>query len=190
MVTKIRDVMLDLNLVDIWRLGNSEKRYTWKQNKPLVQRRLEYWLINDDFKDDVDNTGIIYAIKTVVLQVNSVEKQPTGPSYWKFNQSSLLQDGELANSQKQGIIKLIGKKNKDKRYVANWRPISLLNVDVKIASKAVTVRLEKVLSDLISADQCAHVEGVNIFDALRTIGDMTIQSYTISPVSWWDIESV
>ena len=56
--------------------------------------------------------------------------------------------------KKQGIIKLIEKKNKDKRYVANWRPISLLNVDVKIASKAITLRLEKVLSDLISADQC------------------------------------
>ena len=48
--------------------------------------------------------------------------------------------GELANSRKQGIIKLIEKKNKDKRYVANWRPISLLNVDVKIAYKAITLR--------------------------------------------------
>jgi len=41
---------------------------------------------------------------------------------------------EVANSQKQGIIELIEKKSKDKRYIANWRPISLLNVDVKIAS--------------------------------------------------------
>ena len=82
----------------------------------------------------------------------------------------------MANSQKQGIIKLIEKKNKDKRYVANWRPISLLNVDVKIASKDITLRLEKVLSDLISADQCAHVEGMNISDAVRTIGD--IMDYT------------
>ena len=49
-----------------------------------------------------------------------------------------FENGELANSQKQGIIKLIEKKSKDKRYIANWRPISLLNVDVKIASKAIT----------------------------------------------------
>ena len=423
-LTKIRELMLDFNLVDIWRLRNPDKkRYTWKQNKPLVQRRLDYWLISDDFQDDVDSTGIISAIKTdhaaIVLQVNSVEMQPTGPSYWKFN-SSLLEDpeyinlikdnvpswlvefnevldkgllwdlikykirqvtmkysktkakerrsrlceienklkecqeifdsnptennavqletikseynslydyiiqgnvirsranwyehgeknnkyflnlesrkmsnscvrklfdkggklitnpksilselydfytelysnrdppnhnnvsdafldqcrlptlnedakqicegvltkaecfkalqtfkngkspgndgltaefyqvfwptlghllvdslnssygkGELANSQKQGIIKLIEKKNKDKRYVANWRPISLLNVDVKIASKAITLRLEKVLSDLISAEQCAYVKGRNIFDAVRTIGD--IMDYT------------
>ena len=84
--------------------------------------------------------------------------------------------GELANSQKQGIIKLIEKKNKDKRYVANWRPISLLNVDVKTASKAITLRLEKVLSELISAEQCVYVKGRNIFDAVRTIGD--IMDYT------------
>jgi len=78
----------------------------------------------------------------------------------------------LANPRKQGIIKLIEKKNKDKRYFANWRPISLLNVDVKIASKAITLRLEKVLSGLISADQYAYVKGRNIFDAVRTIGDI------------------
>ena len=90
--------------------------------------------------------------------------------------NSSFEKGELANSQKQGIIKHIEKKNKDKRYVANWRPISLLNVDVKITSKAITLRLEKVLSDLISADQCAYVKGRNIFDAVRTIGD--IMDYT------------
>ena len=87
--------------------------------------------------------------------------------------NSSYEKGELANSQKQGIIKLIEKKNKDKRYVANWRPISLLNVDVKIASKAITLRLQKFLSDLISADHCADVKGTrNIFDAVRTIGDI------------------
>ena len=81
-VTKIREFMLDFNLVDIWRLRNPDKkRYTWKQSKPLI----DYWLRSDDFQDDVDNTGIISAIKTdhaaIVLQISSVEKQPTGLSY-------------------------------------------------------------------------------------------------------------
>ena len=40
--------------------------------------------------------------------------------------------GKLSNSQRQGIIRLIEKKDKDKRFVENWRPISLLNVDYKI----------------------------------------------------------
>ena len=43
--------------------------------------------------------------------------------------------GELSNSQKEAIITLIEKKDKDKRDLSNWRPISLINVDVKIGSK-------------------------------------------------------
>ena len=43
------------------------------------------------------------------------------------------------------IIKLIEKKGKDKMYIKNWRPISLLNVEVKIASK------ENKLSGLLLA---------------------------------------
>ena len=44
---------------------------------------------------------------------------------------------ELSNSQKEAIITLIEKKDKDKRFLSNWRPISLINVDVKIGSKAI-----------------------------------------------------
>ena len=61
--------------------------------------------------------------------------------------------GELSNTQKQAIIKLIEKKERGRRYIKNWRPISLLNVDVKIASRAIALRLEKVLPDIISTDQ-------------------------------------
>ena len=43
--------------------------------------------------------------------------------------------GHLSTSQRQVIIKLIEKKDKDKRFMKNWRPISLLNVDSKIISK-------------------------------------------------------
>ena len=45
--------------------------------------------------------------------------------------------GEVSNSQKEAIITLIEKKDKDKRHLSNWRPISLINVDVKIGSKAI-----------------------------------------------------
>ena len=43
---------------------------------------------------------------------------------------------EFSTSQRQAIIKLIEKKGKDKAFIKNWRPISLLNVDYKIALKA------------------------------------------------------
>ena len=44
------------------------------------------------------------------------------------------------------------------------------------SSKALTLRLGKVLSDIISPDQCAYVKGRNNFDAVRTIND--IMDYT------------
>ena len=53
--------------------------------------------------------------------------------------------GELSNSQKKAIIILLEKQDKGKRHISNWRPISLINVDVKIGSKAIAKRLERVL---------------------------------------------
>ena len=37
--------------------------------------------------------------------------------------------GQLSNSQLQAIIRLTEKKDKDRRYIENWTPNSLLNVD-------------------------------------------------------------
>ena len=67
--------------------------------------------------------------------------------------------GELSTSQKQAVIKLIEKKGKDKRRIENWRTIFLLNVDLKIFSKAVSSRLRACLDTIISSEQCAYVEG-------------------------------
>ena len=50
---------------------------------------------------------------------------------------------ELSVLQRQAIIRLIEKKGKDKRFIKNWRPISLLNVDYKIASKLLLKGSEK-----------------------------------------------
>ena len=44
------------------------------------------------------------------------------------------QNGELSISQRQALIKLIEKKNKNKKLMKNWRPISLLNIDLKLIS--------------------------------------------------------
>ena len=81
--------------------------------------------------------------------------------------------GELSNTQKKAIITLLEKKDKAKRDISNCRPISLINVDVKIGSKAIAKSLESVLpSTIIHFNQCAYVKGRAIFDAVRTTDDI------------------
>ena len=80
--------------------------------------------------------------------------------------------GELSTSQKQAMITLIEKKDKDKRLLKNWRPISLINMDVKIASKVMAMRLESILPFLVHHSQNAFIKGRSIFDAIRTIDDI------------------
>ena len=50
----------------------------------------------------------------------------------------------LSISQRQAVIKFIEKKDRDKRYIKNWRPISLLIVDTKILYKAISNKLKAV----------------------------------------------
>ena len=76
---------------------------------------------------------------------------------------------EHCTSQRQAIIKLVEKKDKDKRLIQNWRPISLLNVDVKIISKALSKSLKNVLPSLISENQSAYVDGRFISEGERLI---------------------
>ena len=88
------------------------------------------------------------------------------------NFRSAFNKGELSNSQKQEVIRLI-KKDKDKRLIENWRPISLLNVDLKIISKALAGRIKKYLLFLISSNQGAYVEGRFISKSGRPVSDVS-----------------
>ena len=80
--------------------------------------------------------------------------------------------GELSSSQKQALIILLEKENRDRRFIKNWRPISLINVDAKIGSKVIAKRLEKTLPTIIHYNQNAYVKGRTMFDAARTIDDI------------------
>ena len=55
--------------------------------------------------------------------------------------SETKEKGHLSTSQRQAIIRLIEKKDKEKRFTQNWRPISLLNANLKIISKALSQKL-------------------------------------------------
>ena len=88
---------------------------------------------------------------------------------------------KMSPSQKQAIITLVEKKGKDRIYLENWRPISLINVtnvDAKIASKVIATRIIKVIPEIIHSNQTGFVKGRFIGEAGRSIID--IMDYTKS----------
>ena len=63
-----------------------------------------------------------------------------GPLIQSYN--AAYQEGELSPSHWQAVITLISK-GKDREKLKNWWPISLLNLDYRILSKTLSVRLQK-----------------------------------------------
>ena len=54
------------------------------------------------------------------------------------------ENSHITALQKQGIITLIPKPNKEKTLLENWRPICLLNTDYKIAIKVIGNRVKQL----------------------------------------------
>ena len=65
--------------------------------------------------------------------------------------------GELSTTQKQAIMELIEKKDRDKRFIKNWRPNLLVNVKVKLISEALVFHLKNVISTIVNEIQVACV---------------------------------
>ena len=61
---------------------------------------------------------------------------------------------ELRKSQKQTAITLIEKKDRDKRIIKNWTPITLLNINLKLIPKALAMH-SKDTSDRLKDISCS-----------------------------------
>ena len=85
--------------------------------------------------------------------------------------------GELSISQRRGVITLIPKEDSDLLDLQNWRPITLLNIDYKIASKTLAKRIENVLPKLVHPDQTGFMKGRYIGENIRLICD--VMEYTV-----------
>ena len=88
----------------------------------------------------------------------------------------------LSTSQRQAVITLIEKKGEDKRFMKNWQPISLINVDTKIASKALAARMENVLTSIVHCNQTAYVKDRYIGESIHLITDLL--AYTEENSIW------
>ena len=90
--------------------------------------------------------------------------------------NSAYNTGEMSISQRRSVITLVPKEDSDLELLHNWRPIALLNLDYKIASKTIARRIEKVLPLLVCSDQSGFVKGRYMGQNIRLINDILEQT--------------
>lgn len=67
------------------------------------------------------------------------------------------------------IISLLLKPNKDPTYPSSYRPLSLINTDLKIITKTLTTRIETVMSTIIHPDQTGFIKNRQAIDNIRRL---------------------
>ena len=77
---------------------------------------------------------------------------------------------ELTNSQKKGVIKISYKKN-GRHLIKNYRPITLLNTDLKLITKTLATRLAKVIQNIVHESQKC-VPGRRIIENIHLVQDL------------------
>ncbi len=85
--------------------------------------------------------------------------------------NSCYRVGQLSLSQRSGVISLSFKKG-DRLDIRNLRPISLLNVDYKLASRVIAGRLLKVIHLVVDKDQTCGVPGRFIGENVAFLRDV------------------
>ena len=83
-----------------------------------------------------------------------------------------IQNGELPMSLRRAAITLLQKENKDPLLVKSYRPVSLLNCDYKILSKATAKRITPLLQNLININQAGCLKGRYIGQNIRIVEDL------------------
>ena len=97
--------------------------------------------------------------------------------------NSCFASGSLSLSQRRGVISLSFKKG-DRLDPRNWRPITLLNVDYKIASRVIAGRLLKVIHHVVDKDQTCGVPGRFIGENVALLRDLVgFASFSDTPVA-------
>ena len=84
-----------------------------------------------------------------------------------FNDS--LSRGSLPQTLTEASITLLLKPGKVNTECGSYRPISLLNTDLKILAKTLALRLETTMQDVISEDQTGFILGRHSFTNIRRL---------------------
>lgn len=171
------------------------------QSQPLFNNffaNLTMPTLKPEFKDQLEEQISVEEIKLSIVAMQS-GKSP-GPDGYPVEFFKVFKDSLapllrymyiesfgvslLPPTLRQANISLLLKPNKNPLECTSYRPISLLNVDFKILSKLLALRLDRLLPSLISLDQTGFVKGRHgFFNLRRFFNILYIQSNTTPEVA-------
>uniref|UniRef100_A0A3Q1CI10 Reverse transcriptase domain-containing protein n=1 Tax=Amphiprion ocellaris TaxID=80972 RepID=A0A3Q1CI10_AMPOC len=80
-----------------------------------------------------------------------------------------LQSGTMAPSWREATVVVIHKEGKDPTKCESYRPISLLNTDLRILTAILARRVNRVITQIIHPDQTGFITGRNYGDNIRRL---------------------
>ncbi len=115
-------------------------------------------------------------LQEVIDSINAMQSSKTsGPVAHKIAPLLLkmftnsLENLKLPQTLTEAFITRILKPGKDPSMCSSYRPISLLNVDVKILAKILAFRIDSLIPEIISPDQTGFVKGRYSYTNLRRL---------------------
>ena len=145
--------------------------------------------LNDEDKNNLKMPLTLNELKETLSTCNESAPGPDGLTYETYKQlwdqmGPLIHNswtlsnkiGITSNSQRHSVITLLEKKGKDKTKIENLRPISLSNCDIKLCTKTIASRTNKVLCKLINSTQTGYVPNRQVNDNSRYLEEL-IQYY-------------
>ena len=180
-VKSLEYIILTHDLIDIWRIRNpTTKRFTWRQKNPLIQRRLDFWLISNSLQDEIHKADIITSVKTdhsaITIDINSISETNRGPSFWKFN-NSFLDDESYINLITDKIPTWLDEisYNQDVRVQWDWLKYNIRKETIHYSKAKAKQRRERINSienklKLAEEEQAVTltVENLNKLENLKT----------------------
>ena len=156
----VQDFSEILDLVDIWRILNSEtKRYTWRRKHPDISCRLDFFLVSESLTCDITHSDIVPRFKTdhsMITLTISLHCNPRGNGFWKLN-TSLLSETSYIEQVKIRIQQTADEYKEDDSVnpALLWEMIKLKvrkkSISYAASKKAATQKRENELEREITA---------------------------------------
>ena len=156
----------NLDLVDVWTaLNPNSLRYSWRQRKPEIHCRLDFFLISQCTLCNTINADILPGYKTDHSMINlhiSLHSNTRGRGFWKLN-TSFLSEKNYVDQIKSVIVKTKEEYEKDDTVDPNMIKMKVGEASMKygatkkrnLGSKQIEVErkikvLEGQLADILS----------------------------------------